>query len=216
MKLTLALATALLCAFAAGIVGLAPIVGAFAAGLVLDPVHFRGFKEPSVAEEMREIASEAEPATRQRLLRAIEHHSHRHVEDLIEPIGHLLVPLFFVLTGMGVNLEALFNGPILLVALGMTVAAFVGKLVSGLAAGPVRKSLVGWGMVPRGEVGLIFATIGRSLGVVNEEVFSVILLVVIFTTLATPPVLTHILRKMARENTLAPPTALPERELVTH
>jgi hypothetical protein len=47
-------------------------------------------------------------------------------------------------------------------------------------------------------------------------VFSVILLVVIFTTLATPPVLTHILRKMARENTLAPPTALPERELVTH
>jgi Kef-type K+ transport system membrane component KefB len=219
MKLTLALSAALLCAFLAGMVGLAPIVGAFAAGLVLDPVHFRGFREPEVAAEMRRIADNSPPETRSRLLAAVEHHSHRHVEDLLEPIAHLLVPLFFVLTGMAVSLEALFNVPILLVALGMTVAAFVGKLAAGLAAGPVNRSLVGWGMVPRGEVGLIFATIGRGLGVVNEQVFSVILLVVIFTTLMTPPMLTHLLRKMgagAPQGATRPQPVVREEELAVH
>jgi Kef-type K+ transport system membrane component KefB len=194
MKLTLAISIALLMAYFAGVVGLAPIVGAFAAGLVLEPVDFRGFREPAVVEEVRASVRDAEPVTRQKVLYIIDRHSHRHVEELIEPIGHFLIPIFFVLTGMAVDLQTLFDLPILLVALGLTLAAFFGKVVSGIAAGPVHKSLVGWGMVPRGEVGLIFATIGRSLGVLNQEVFSVIVLVVIFTTLLTPPVLQHLLK----------------------
>lgn len=199
MKLTLALALAFFTAYLAGVAGLAPIVGAFAAGLVLDPVHFRSFREPEMVEEVRVVADSSDASTRGRLLGILEHHSHRHVEDLIEPIAYLLVPLFFVLTGMGVSLEALFDIPVLLVALGLTVAAFLGKLAAGIAAGPVNKWIVGWGMVPRGEVGLIFATIGRGLGVVSEEVFSVILLVVIFTTLVPPPILNHLLKKAKAE-----------------
>jgi len=100
------------------------------------------------------------------------------------------------MTGMSVNLATLFDPSILLVALGITAVAFVGKIVAGLAAGKVRKSLVGWGMVPRGEVGLIFATIGRGLGVVNDELFSVIVIVVILTTLFTPPILAYQLKRM--------------------
>lgn len=99
------------------------------------------------------------------------------------------------MTGMCVKLETMFNIPILTVALGITVVAFVGKIVAGLAAGNVNKSIVGWGMVPRGEVGLIFATIEKGLGVVSDEVFSIIIIMVILTTLLTPPILTRLLKK---------------------
>jgi Kef-type K+ transport system membrane component KefB len=195
MKLTLALSMALIAAYLAGVVGLAPIVGAFAAGLVLEPVYFEGFREPEIARQVRESLAGANATTRERVLGVIDRHSHRHVEDLVEPIGHFLVPIFFVLAGMAVDLRAMLDAPVLLVALGLTVAAFLGKIVAGAAAGPgVRRWLVGWGMVPRGEVGLIFATIGRSLGAINEQVFSVIVLVVIFSTLLTPPVLGYMLR----------------------
>lgn len=195
MKFTLAICFALIFAALAQWIGLAPIVGAFAAGLILDPVHFKYFKDQHAIADMNEFAKEATPALRAKMTESIHKHSERHVDYLIEPIGLFLVPIFFVITGMGVRLETLFNGPILLVALGITAIAFVGKIVAGFVAGDVRKWLVGWGMVPRGEVGLIFASIGRALGVVNDAVFSVIVIVVILTTLCTPPILAALLRR---------------------
>lgn len=197
MKFTLAIAFCLVFAAAAQWVGLAPIVGAFAAGLVLDPVHFRYFKDPKVVADVKEALTGCENAVMKKVHEAIEPHAHRHIEDLVEPIGHFLIPLFFVLTGMSVKIDTMFNGPILLTALMITAVAFAGKIAAGIVAGPVRKWLVGWGMVPRGEVGLIFATIGKSLGVVSDEMFSVIVIVIIFTTLLTPPVLTWLLRRQA-------------------
>ena len=83
----------------------------------------------------------------------------------------------------------------MLAALGITAVAFVGKIVSGLAAGKVDKLLVGFGMIPRGEVGLIFAMIGKSLNVINDEIFSVIVIMVILTTLLTPPILTYLIKR---------------------
>ena len=81
----------------------------------------------------------------------------------------------------------------------MTVAALAGKLVAGYAAGQVNRAVVGWGMVPRGEVGLIFAMTGNQLGVVSEQMFSVIIIMVIITTLITPLVLMRLLRGGARQ-----------------
>ncbi len=197
MKFTLALSFGLVFAFLAHIIGLAPIVGAFAAGLILDPVHFRFFRNPHIVDEIDECMHDcSDAASRKRVGDVIAAHASKHVEDLLEPVSILLVPLFFVVTGMDVNLTVLFNGPILLVALGITAVAFIGKICAGLVAGNgVNKSLIGWGMVPRGEVGLIFATVGRSLGVVTEEVFSVIVIMVILTTLLTPPILTFLLKR---------------------
>ena len=107
------------------------------------------------------------------------------------------MPFFFVLTGMQVRLDVLMNVQVLLVALGITAAAVLAKVVSGLAAGNVDKWLVGWGMVPRGEVGLIFAAAGMGLGVMGDAEFSAIVLMVILTTLITPPVLTLLIRRTA-------------------
>jgi Kef-type K+ transport system membrane component KefB len=195
MKFTLAIVLALLFAYVAGLIGLAPIVGAFAAGLVLDPVHFQDFEDPIVYREVRDGLADADPVTRERVMAVVETHTHRHVEELVEPLGHFLVPIFFVLTGMAVSLEVLADLPVLLIALVITAIAVIGKLVAGLAAGNVRKSVVGWGMVPRGEVGLIFATMGRQLGVIPEREFSVIVIMVILTTLMTPPILSYLLRR---------------------
>ncbi|MDP4000861.1 MAG: cation:proton antiporter [bacterium] len=195
MKMTIALSFALVFAFLAEEIGLAPIVGAFAAGLVLDPVHFRFFRKPQVAQEIMDEAATLNEPHKGRLHKIADHLSDRHVEELIEPIALLFVPIFFVYTGMTVKLETLFDPKILGIALAISVVAVLGKYVAGFVAGNVNKHLVGFGMVPRGEVGLIFATIGRGLGVVSEEVFSVIVIMVIMTTLFTPPILSALLKR---------------------
>ncbi len=196
MMFTMAISFGLALAYLAEFIGLAPIVGAFAAGLVLDPVHFRHFfEDPQVVNDVKESLEHTDAECKQKVLKVMEHHADRHVEEIVEPVSMFLVPIFFVYTGMGVKLETMFDIPVLLVALAITVAAVAGKIVAGLAAGKVNKWVVGWGMVPRGEVGLIFAATGKALGVVNDEVFSIIVIMVIFSTLLPPPVLAFLLKK---------------------
>jgi Kef-type K+ transport system membrane component KefB len=141
--------------------GLAAIVGAFAAGLILEEAHFKEFKE--------EVT----------------------LHQLVRPITTLLVPVFFVLMGIQVRLETFTDLSVLGVAAGLTVAAFIGKQVCGLAVKEkgLDRLTIGIGMVPRGEVGLIFASIGKSLNVVDDALFSAIVIMVIVTTLVTPPFL---------------------------
>lgn len=156
-----ALLFAFLLSYLANAAGLAAIVGAFAAGLILEEVHFKGFRE--------EI----------------------HIEELLKPIATLLVPIFFVLMGIQVRLETFADLSVLGVAAGLTIAAIIGKQICGW--GVLEKGLdrltVGVGMIPRGEVGLIFAGIGKSLKVIDDATFSAVVIMVIVTTLITPPVL---------------------------
>lgn len=195
-KITLAIVFALFYSAVAGLIGLAPIVGAFAAGLILDPVHFKYFKKPKSALDLEEEAVNLTGEQKERIEKKAIHYTEKHIEELLEPIGHFIIPIFFVLTGINVNLSALFDFKILLVALAITLVAFFGKYVTGFVAGKdINKNIIGFGMVPRGEVGLIFATIGMGLGVLSDELFSVIVIMVIFTTLLVPPILAYFLRK---------------------
>lgn len=195
MKFTLAVFFALVFAYVSGTMGLAPIVGAFAAGLILDPVHFRFFKKPEVAESLIASSENLPRANKKEIEKIAHRHAEKHVEDLMEPLGHFLIPIFFIFTGMQVNLLSLFNLKILIVAAGITLVAILGKYAAGFFAGKVNKHIVGFGMVPRGEVGLIFASMGIALGVISQELFSVIVAMVIFTTLFTPPVLAYLLKR---------------------
>lgn len=199
MKFTIIISFGLIFAYLAQKIGLAPIVGAFAAGLILDPVHFKYFKDAHIVQDIKKEIKDVRSDVRERIYKVIRPHADRHIEDLLEPLGHFVIPIFFVVTGMAVKLETLGDIKIVLVALAITVIAFIGKYVTGLFAGKgVNKSLIGFGMVPRGEVGLIFATIGKGLGVVSDEVFSVIVIMVILTTLLTPPILTVLLKRQER------------------
>lgn len=200
MKFTILISFCLIFAYLAHAIGLAPIVGAFAAGLVLKDVHFRDFADPTINNDVRAAIADGSARIRARVDKVLREHSRHQLEDLIAPLGHFLVPLFFLYTGMQVRLETFLETSVLGVALAVTAVAFAGKLVSGVVAGPVDRWLVGWGMAPRGEVGLIFAMVGKQLGAVSEQVFSVIVLMVILTTLLTPPVLGHLLRRNKRQD----------------
>ena len=189
------LATGLFLAWLAHAIGLAPIIGAFAAGLLFEPIFLRDFDRPAIVREIEPLLPAGDPGLAERLRPILKKHGGHQHEHMIEPIGYFFVPVFFVLTGMQVDLKTLADPAVLGVGAGVTAAAVVGKLAAGLAAGPSGKWLVGWGMVPRGEVGLIFAMVGKQLGVMTEAMFSVIVLMVILTTLITPPVLTWLLKR---------------------
>lgn len=192
------LATGLFLAWLAHLIGLAPIIGAFAAGLLFEPVFLRHFETPRIVQEAAPLLPEGEQGKGLRAL--LEKHAHHQHESMIEPIGYFFVPVFFVLTGMQVDLKTLADPTLVAIALGITVAAVAGKLAAGFAAGRGASPwIVGWGMVPRGEVGLIFAVAGRQLGVLSDAMFSVIVIMVILTTLMTPPILTALLRRQRGE-----------------
>lgn len=161
MMIVSAVLVCFLASWTASLAGLAAIVGAFAAGLILEDVHFERFGEK------------------------------RSLHELLAPVTALFVPVFFVLMGIQVRLETFAALPVLGIAGALTVAAFLGKQVCGLAVVDrgLDRVMIGLGMVPRGEVGLIMAAIGKSLGVVDDALFSAIVIMVIVTTIITPPLL---------------------------
>lgn len=151
----LAFGFALLMSYAASAAGLADIVGAFSAGLLL----------------------------------AQTKHAHQLFES-VRPIGSILIGFFFVTIGMRIDLHAFADGAvgILLVGALLAVAAIAAKLACGL--GVVRRQAqrlpVGVGMVPRGEVGLIFASLGLATGLLGPTLYATIVLVMLLTTFVTP------------------------------
>jgi len=195
MKLTLAIFFCFTLAYLAQAIGLAPIVGAFAAGLVLDEVTFKDYDQDKVIMDVKRALTNAPTEYRKRADEVMRQHARHHLQSLTTPIGHMFVPIFFVYTGMQVDLSSLFDPRALGIALVVTLLAILGKLVSGIAAGSVNKWIVGWGMVPRGEVGLIFAVVGKQLGVMDDQAFSVIVAMIMLTTLLTPIVLARLLRR---------------------
>lgn len=163
----LALASCFALAAAADWAGSALIMGAFAAGVIL--------------------------------ARTDQHHA---IEDRVRPVGALLTPIFFVSIGSALDLRLLDpfrpgGSRFLLVALGLTALAILGKLAAGYAAPwtRFRRLAVGVGMVPRGEVGLIFAAVGRASGLLTDAAFSVVLLMVMGTTFLAPPLLKVLFRE---------------------
>jgi Kef-type K+ transport system membrane component KefB len=153
--------------YLAGLVKLAPIVGAFTAGLILKPVHYK------------ELSSRA---------------ADKEIDELIAPIAALLVPIFFITMGAKVDLTVFAQANILGYAFWLTLAAIIGKQVCslGVLAKGADKLSVGLGMIPRGEVGLIFAGIGAGLTlqgqpVIDSGTFAAVIIMVIVTTMVTPP-----------------------------
>jgi Kef-type K+ transport system membrane component KefB len=159
--------------------------------LVLDEAHFKSFHS---RKELR-------------------------LEQLLAPVSALLVPVFFVLMGLRVDLKAFAKPELLLYAGALTVAAIVGKQVCALAVfeRQINRLAIGVGMIPRGEVGLIMAGIGATLTLPNAKgvlepvigpaTFGAVVLMVMATTLVTPPLL-----KWSLESQTAPKP--PEAEML--
>ena len=157
-----ALAFAFAMAALAERVGSALIVGAFAAGLVLD-----------------------------------ERHDAHEIEEATTSVGNFVIPIFFASVGAMVNLKAMMNPTSLTIGAALIVCGILGKVLAGWAPVWIKadKLLIGVAMVPRGEVGLIFAQMGLAAGAVTEGLFGAIMMMVLVTTLVTPPALAAIARK---------------------
>ena len=173
----------------AGVAGLPPIVGAFAAGVVLDPVHYRPLLE----------------------------RGERRIDELLFPINTLIVPVFFVLMGLRVDLKSFTSSGGIAFAMVITAAAVIGKQVCGLGVleRGVDRIAVGVGMIPRGEVGLIFAGIGATLllngrPVFSQSTLSALIFMVMLTTLVTPPLLKLVFGRKGRPGGMAEPEAPAE------
>lgn len=179
--LALSISFCFLLAWMASLVGLAPIVGAFAAGLVLDEAHFTSF----------------------------QNRGERRLDELLQPIGSLLIPIFFVLMGMRVDFRSLARPELLGFAAVLTLVAILGKQICSLVVFEkgLNRPSIGLGMIPRGEVGLIFAGIGASLSLPNADgvvepvigpaTFGAVVIMVMITTLITPPALKWSLSRLA-------------------
>lgn len=168
MLFSLSLAFCFLLSYLATLIDLASIVGAFAAGLILERVPFEEYLHED------ELSPEA----------------------MLHPLSSFFVPLFFMQMGLKIDLASLFRLEVLGLALALTAVAILGKQACGL--GVLERNLnrlsIGIGMVPRGEVGLIFAGVGLTLSVggeriIDEAIFAAILVMVMVTTLITPPLL---------------------------
>ena len=154
--------------WAASAIGLAALVGAFAAGLVLEDTHSDMFVQ----------------------------RGERPLRELLQPMTSFLVPIFFVLVGFRTDIAALGRPSVLAFAAALSLAAIVGKLscAIGILKRGVSKLTVAIGMIPRGEVALVFAALGSALRVgqgplLDERGYTAIVTVVIVTTLVTPPAL---------------------------
>ncbi len=157
----LAVLIALGLAWLAPVCGSAELIGAFAAGLLLRNVP-----------QAREI------------------------EEGVAHLGHFFVPIFFVSVGAAVDVRVLnpfdsANGPILFLSAALIVVATLGKFVAGYAPWWFRgkKHVIGFGMIPRGEVGLIFANKGLTSAVLNPALYSAVTITVMATTFIAPALL---------------------------
>jgi len=162
-----AFAFAMVLSYLADKAGSALIIGAFVAGTVLASTH------------RKEV-----------------------IEDRLKPLVDVFTPVFFVMVGVSVNLSVLNpfnpeNRGILLIFLVLTAVAVVGKLASGYFTTKkgINRLAIGLGMLPRGEVGLIFAQLGKSTGLFSDEIFSALVSVVVLTTFLAPPLLSVVFRR---------------------
>jgi Kef-type K+ transport system membrane component KefB len=175
LMLPLTLAFCFLLSFLAHAAGLAPIVGAFTAGLVLEEGHFRAL------------------AARERMT----------VGEMLRPLTTFLLPIFFVLIGARVDLSALASPVVLAFSGALLAAAVIGKLAcaAGVLTPGVDRWAVALAMVPRGEVGFVFAGIGTTVVLEGSPVlapgpFAALVLAVMGTTLVAPPFIARRFRRI--------------------
>jgi Kef-type K+ transport system membrane component KefB len=121
------------------------------------------------------------------------------IERSVTQIGYFFVPIFFALVGAMVDLRALVTPSALIAGVALTAVGIAGKVASGYALRGFEgnRLLVGVAMIPRGEVGLIFAQVGIATGAIAAGQFGAIMLMVIATTMIAPPWLSAITRTKA-------------------
>ena len=127
-------------------------------------------------------------------------HRGKEIEREVHDIGQFFIPIFFVVVGAAVDLRSLnpfdpASRRYLWIGLALTIIGILGKIAAGFVVWKkgLRRTVIGVGMIPRGEVGLIFAQIGLTTKLLSAGMYSAVALMVMITTLITPPLLRRLL-----------------------
>jgi Kef-type K+ transport system membrane component KefB len=118
----------------------------------------------------------------------------REIEREVHDVAQFFIPIFFVVVGAAVDVKSM-RGELLWIGLGLTVIGILGKVAAGYVVWKkgLRRTVIGVGMIPRGEVGLIFAQIGLTTQLLSAGLYSAVALMVMLTTFITPPLLRRLL-----------------------
>ena len=135
----------------------------------------------------------------------------REIEAQVHDLAHFFIPIFFVVVGAAVDLRSL-DRRYLILGLALTAVGVVGKILAGFVAwgGKLRRIVIGVGMVPRGEVGLIFAQIGLATGLLTSGLYTAVAVMVMLTTLITLPMLRRLLVQRPPDVVLGEPALMME------
>lgn len=151
--ITAAFSFCLVLAYLADALGLAPIVGAFGAGILLARTD-----------------------------------QHQEIREKLTPLADIFIPIFFLSMGIQIRLSSLTKPGLMALIASLTAVGVVGKMAAGWGAPPsMSRAAIGVGMIPRGEVGLIFASFGLTSGILSPDLYSALLVVIALTTFLTPP-----------------------------
>ncbi|MFN8769620.1 MAG: cation:proton antiporter [Neisseriaceae bacterium] len=191
MKIGVLLIICFLFSWIAYISGLATVIGAFIAGLVLDQIYFNSFAKSSFFIDLREIAYNMENTqVKQDLFNLIQKQESRTLEELIKPLSLLFVPVFFIYIGLMLKVDILFQKNTLMLTLILLTISFAGRIISGFFTKKqyykLNNLVIGLGMTPIGEAGLIFAAFGKSMGLIDEVSLAAIVATLVISSIITP------------------------------
>lgn len=191
MKVGVLLIICFLFSWIAYILGLAFVVGAFVAGLILDQVYFKSFSRSNFFNQLRHLSSKIQDRDlRNQLNNVILTQEDKNLEEMLKPLSHFFVPVFFIYIGLQLNMENLLQKDTLIATFTILAISFIGRIISGYLINDngvkLNRLVLGLGMTPIGEAGLIFAVFGKSLGIVNNTVMSAVVSTLVIASIVTP------------------------------
>lgn len=189
MKIGVLLTICFLFSWVAHALGLATVVGSFVAGLILDQIYFKSFSQSNFFHQLRFIKSQVEDTQlKYEFSKLIESAEEKSLEELLKPLSHVFVPVFFIYIGLLLDIHELFHAQTLIITVALLVGSFSGRIISGylIRGNKVNKLIIGLGMTPIGEAGLIFAMFGKATGIISNSTLSAIVSAVVIASIITP------------------------------
>jgi Kef-type K+ transport system membrane component KefB len=169
--------------------GLATVIGAFIAGLILDEIYFKSFSRASFFNKLSLVSSKiTDPKLQKSLDEIILIQERRNLEEMLKPLAHVFVPMFFIYIGLLLDIKKLLHVETLIIIAALVIVSFTGRIIAGfmLREKKVNKLILGLGMTPIGEAGLIFAMFGKNIGLINSTTLAAIVAALVISAISAP------------------------------
>lgn len=196
LEFAFAFGMGLFAAYFAQSIGISPVIGALLVGIVIAPDYFALFKDSAVLTQIENMISAKKLfwAKAEKSANPLKQIQAQDFENMFTTPAFLLVSVFFVVTGMKLDLKMFIEPQYIMAAIFFTVIAFATKMLGSLIVERRVRSITGIGMSPRGVTTLVFAGMGQSAGILTPDLVSLIVMIVMMTTFIAPIIITQMNR----------------------